>query len=61
MAKRTRAFKSQKIYNTDTELSCSDEDWIRIFGKSEEDYISRNIQKQSDLSSEGSGKEKEKG
>ena len=39
MAKRTRAFKSQRIYNTDTEMSPSDDAWEKIFGKKPEDYL----------------------
>ena len=48
MAKRTRAFKGQKIYNTDTEMDVPDDEWKRLFGKSEEDYINKNLMTEED-------------
>ena len=43
MAKRDRAFASQIIKNTDTNLNTSDEKWSAIFGKTEDDYINRKL------------------
>ena len=52
MAKRTRAFKGQKIYNTDTEMDVPDEEWERIFGKKSEDYYFNKKEESGDANEE---------